>query len=346
MKKLNLSIAALGLGILAVGPANAQLNVAYQFNGLGNWSIDAVGSNSTPVGTLSALVPAGSIVQKAYLYSSTYGQSANIAIIPQVDFDGTTYLPTDFTALPKTGNGNFLQAFRADVTSQVSTKVGGGGGTFNFVVNREVPNANIDGEMLVVIYSNPAELTRTIAVLDGAGQVTGSTTFFNFANPVNTTQSGFEALMSLGIGFGFQPSSQSSIVDVNGRRLTSSAGGQDDGGGFNGGLITAGGLGDSSANPGNPNAGPNVNANYDDELYDLAQGNGLNPNGFINNGDTQIRIDTVNASQDDLIFFLGLNVTAKGNVNHDPTVPEPGAVALLAGLAVPGVQFLVRRRRK
>ena len=57
-------------------------------------------------------------------------------------------------------------------------------------------------------------------------------------------------------------------VQVNGRRLTTSAGGQDDGASANGALITVGGIGDSTANPSDPDALP-TSARDDDERYDL-----------------------------------------------------------------------------
>jgi hypothetical protein len=122
--------------------------------------------------------------------------------------------------------------------------------------------------------------------------------------------------MSLGIGYSYQSegSQQYSIVDVNGRRLTTSAGGEDDGISADGGLITVGGIGDNPANPVDPYATP-TNPRSDDELYNLAVGNGTNAAPFLSNGMTSFQVNTLNPSGDDNIFFLGLNVTAKGNIN-------------------------------
>jgi len=207
-----------------------------------------------------------------------------------------------------------LKAFRADVTTQVATKIGGGAASpFLFDVLSENPNDSIDGTVLALVYSNPAEQERTISFLDGNTAATGTTTFVNLTTPLTSTQllaPTFEALMSLGIGFSFQTDSdQYSTIDVNGTRLTSSAGGQDDGNPTNigdGGLITVGGIGDSTANPANPFAIPSsdfsVAPRLDDELYTLKP--------FLNVGDTQIRIDSTNPSNDDNIFFVGINLTA------------------------------------
>ncbi len=80
--------------------------------------------------------------------------------------------------------------------------------------------------------------------------------------------------MSLGSGFSFQfgqpghicGGDQFSIVDVNNARMTSCAGNFDDGYRGNGGLITVGGVGDSTNNPADPNSS---NSGEDDELYNL-----------------------------------------------------------------------------
>jgi hypothetical protein len=302
------------------------LTPSFQFFGHGNWSLDAVGSNNTPIGPIHAVVPPGSTVVKAFLYSTMFSQ-ANLP--PTVNFDGTTYSGSQWTPL---GFANsYLQAWRTDVTSQVSAKIGSGSNSPTvFMVDSENPNFAIDGEALAIVYSNPAEKLRTIALLDGAAQTTGDTAIFNFASPLsNPNAPGFEAIMSLGIGFGYQAPgglSQHSNVDINGMRLTSSAGGQDDGllpngqkpttaSEFatigNGGLITIGGYGDSPADPANPFYGANgtdplgLGARADDELYDLRP--------FLKAGDTGIVINTLNPSNDDNIFFTGLNITAKGS---------------------------------
>ena len=330
--------------LLGTQAAEASLVNNFQFNGKGNWSLDAVGSNSTPVGNIDAIVPLGSFVEKAFLYSSLFSSAAS----PTVTFDGTVYAPASFTPLGVTVG---LQAWRADVTTQVRTKIGGGSALpFTFSIDAESPNGTIDGEVLAIVYSNPAEVERTIAFLDGFSATTGDTTTFNFSSPlIDPTTPGFEAQMSLGIGFGFQPAGQFSRVDVDGRRLTSSAGGQDDGGGFNGGLITVGGIGDSPLNPVDPNVTDGGGPRTDDELYNLALGNGVNSAPFLTTGATSFKVDTINPSNNDNIFFLGLNVTARGGVNqpppppddHAPVIPEPSSM-LLCGLGVLSAGFVKR----
>lgn len=80
-------------GVFAAGASHATLSNSFQFVGNGNWSIDGVGSNNTPVGDISAIVPVGSTVEKAFLYSSTFSNTP----APSVDFDGTVYSGIDWT---------------------------------------------------------------------------------------------------------------------------------------------------------------------------------------------------------------------------------------------------------
>jgi hypothetical protein len=337
-------IITLGLLVSSEVPkASAALVNSYQFNGKGNWSLDGVGSNNTPVGNISAIVPLGSKIEKAFLYSTTLFNSNSF--FPSVNFAGTTYSGADWTSLGIASAAS-LQAFRTDVTSQIAAAVGGGSASpFTFSVLSENPNGQIDGEALAIVYSNPSELERTIAFLDGSTNPAGDSTFVNLADPLTNTQltnPNFESLLSLGIGFGFQGGGQFSTVDVNGSRLTSAAGGQDDGIAANGALITIGGIGDSPTNPANPFATPNGDPRFDDELYTLTP--------FLKAGDTQIQIKTTNPSNDDNIFFAGINITAQAGVNKPPepkaaTTPEPSSVLGFLFLGGLGLVSLKRKTK-
>jgi hypothetical protein len=130
--------------------------------------------------------------------------------------------------------------------------------------------------------------------------------------------------MGLGISFGFQPSGQRSIINVcegivsqqqcqaTGQRLTSSAGGQDDGQDANGALITVGGLDDSNANPADPNATDQNCAiaapRCDDELYSLLP--------FITAQDTAITVFSQNPTNDDNIFFAYFHLSGAAIVGQ------------------------------
>ena len=312
--------ALMALSLLTAAPASfAALSSSYQFNGQGNWSIDGAG-DLAGISELRATVPAGSTVEKAFLYSSTYRGAPR----PSLFFGGQILAGQAWTPLGITGGPmDRLQAFRSDVTAQVAATVAPGG-EFTFSVAENT--LGIDGQVLVVVYSNPAERERTIALLDGFSDTIGDRTEINLADPLTAemlADPDFEASMSLGIGFGAQPAfiPQESRVDVNGMRMTSSAGGQDDGFFDNGGLITVGDTYDDDflTNPTDP-FGSASSTRTDDEAYNLTP--------FLNPGDTAITLDTINPSGDDNIFFAGFNLTAVAGVNGPPpTRPPPGQVS-------------------
>ena len=187
-----------------------------------------------------------------------------------------------------------------EVTSLVKTKIdSAAAGTVDFTMS-EVNSYYIDGEILVVIFDDPNQVTtNTIVLLFGAQDIAGDTFNIGLAEPLDlsvTTQLD----MSLGISYGQQSYStnQYSRVDVNAVRMSTSAGGEDDGeDNTNGALITVGGIGDSDSNPADPFATP-TNPRSDDELYTLLP--------FVEEGDNTITVYTVNPSDDDNIFFAGL----------------------------------------
>jgi hypothetical protein len=276
------------------------------FSGNGGVSTDGLGQIGTG-GTIQAQVPAGSTVQQAYLYGTYFG-SAPDATARTIDFDGTSVL-LELTAT-QSGNTFFFTA-RANVTSQVATKVGSGGGITDFAVNTDP--FGLDGVALVVIFSNPAFPQTTVAVLDGGAAQAGDTATFNFADPIDPTQPGFVAAMALGSGFSFQggtPEShfcgggQTSIVNINSQLLTNCAGNYDDGQPSNGALITVGGVGDSFDNPTPPDNPPT-----DDELYNLVP--------FLKQGDTQLVIQTSNPSNDDNLFLAVIATSAAARVTTE-----------------------------
>jgi hypothetical protein len=297
------------------------------FIGNGGYSADGLGQNGTG-GVVRADVPGGSTVVRAYLYATYFGDLTPNLTDRTINFDGTDVV---LTQLPYASpGGSALSTAREEVTSQVAAKVGGGGGITTFTVNNDP--AQLDGVALVVLYSNPASSFKTIAVFDGGALQSGDTTSFTFSQPLNPAAPGFGAQMSLGIGFGFQGgagghscdtgSNQSSTVDVNGARLTSCAGNYDDGAGNDGALITVGGVGDSLDNPANPLQFPGDGTTprgTDDELYNLVP--------FIASGDTQLKIDTKNVSNNDNVFLAIMAVNGAGCAVASAAACTPPPVA-------------------
>ena len=262
-------------------------------------SVDGLGSNAAS-GIIQVEKPsAGATVRKAYMAAASRGFSGRVLANGDVKIDGTGVVWSLTTPSSISSSNSW-----ADVTSIVKSKIDAApAGRVDFTIT-EVSTTGIDGEILAVIFDDPAQTSsNTVILLFGAQNVLGDTFNIGLANPLDKSDPNLVLDMSLGIGFGYQTSSvnnQFSTVDVNSVRMTSSAGGQDDGAGANGALLTAGGLDDSNVNP-DPYAAP-ANARTDDELYDLLP--------FVKDGDTAITVFTKNPSNDDNIFFAALNLAS------------------------------------
>lgn len=331
MKNTRLSIApiaATAVLCLSAAPALADLRVLEHIPNAA-LSIDGFGS-TTNSGFVQANIPAGSTIQRAYLYAASVWNNPVFG----VNFNGNALSIGSATILGP--NSNPATTARWDVTSIIASSFTGG--LQNFSITE---NGDNDGAVLVVAYSNASTQGFTSVILDGELSTGGDTTQFNFANPYTSG----DFLVSLASSFSRQPSGQYTQINVstnstNNRLLTTSAGGQDDGEGANGGLMTVGGIGDSPTNPdpfGDPfDGGPRT----DDEYYNLALGNSANSSPFILPGDTFLRLNTVNPSNDDNVF--GMFITSQFTLIIPlPPAAMAGSITLL-GL---GAVRSFRRRR-
>ncbi len=283
-------------------------------------SMDGIGTNNVSGGNVQVLKPAGATVRKAYLAAATAGFSRRMLVAGDIKIDGIDVFPWDIEIPASITSYNYWK----DVTILVKPKIDGApAGTIDFLIT-EVNTSGIDGEILAVIFDDPSKTTsNTIVLLFGTQNIAGDTFNIGLANPINKADPNLVLDMSLGISFGYQPGSQYSQVDVNGNRMTTSAGGQDDGYAANGALLTIGGIGDSNANPANPLAtdGCNIAPRCDDELYNLIP--------FVQNGDTNITVYTKNPSNDDNIFFSALEmgsvtaVVGQGIILSPPDATNP-----------------------
>ncbi|MCZ8045366.1 MAG: PEP-CTERM sorting domain-containing protein [Microcystis aeruginosa K13-05] len=332
MKKLAYSLLPLGITFglcLNIAPASAGL-IPQNVISNAALSIDGFGS-TTNSGFIQANIPTGSTIQRAYLYATSVW---DMSPVYGVTFNGSTLSLGSATILGP--NQNPATTARWDVTSIIASSFTGGLQDFSIV-----ENGDNDGAVLVVAYSNSSTQGFTSVILDGELSTGGDTSQFDFASPYT----GGDFLVSLASSYSRQPSGQATEIDVttnstNNRGLTSSAGGQDDGEGADGGLITVGGIGDSPTNPGpldDPLYGPRI----DDEYYNLALGNSANPDAFISPGDTFLRLKTVNPSNDDNVF--GMFITSGFKITATP-VPEPSMTLGIFGIGAIGA--LISRRGK
>lgn len=346
------SVLALSAGPgLALGPGEKPANQPqapqgpsaldeqfFTFTGKIFVSVDGAGSNNASH-TVEVQKPnASATVRKAFLLSAT-------------TYLGGT-IPNNTITLDGVGvswNGSrpgplFNNNYWADVTTTVKTKVDAASpGRVPFTLVETASNGSIDGEILAVVFDDPTQTqAKTVIFLFGDQALAGDTFAVTLAQPIDPAAPGAVADMGLGISFSHQGSSQYSVVEVNGQRLTTSAGGEDDGATANGALITVGGLDDSNANPANPNALP-TNPRSDDELYTLLP--------FLTPTTTSISVFTRNPSSDDNIFFAyfvlsGAALVGEGVVLGPATATNPvgtqhtvtATVVDGSGAPMPGVQ--------
>jgi len=263
-------------------------------------SVDGLGVYPGNSGTIQVEKPAGATVRKAYMAAATTGFRNHKLVTGDIQIDGVG-VAWDVETSSSISSWNYW----ADVTSIVKSKIDSAPiGRVDFTITEPSADSyNIDGEILAVIFDDPNQATdNTIVLLFGAQAIGGDTFAIGLAEPIDTSDPNLVLDMSLGISYGYQLSGvqQYSIVNVNGDRLTTSAGGQDDAVVItmsNGALLTVGGLDDSNANPPNPYATPTT-PRSDDELYNLIPS--------VSDGDTAITVYTQNPSNDDNIFFSSL----------------------------------------
>jgi hypothetical protein len=297
----------------------------------------AVTSGLTPFATVTGRVymsedgigtnnPAGGPVRVNKRDKSATVEAAYLlaAGVPEYSMqNGDVTLDGKSLSFPAANNvvGNFgVNSVWVNVTSIVKPVVDSApAGNVSFTAAEPKNPDSIDGEILAVIMTDPTLPTdNTVSFEFGALNTTGDTFSIGLAQPLNLSNANQALTMSIGDSFGFQgppATGQYSVITVDGKTLTSSAGGNDDStckydnppnfaSCGDGELITVGGIGDSTANPSSP-AATDANCSggpprCDDELYSLRP--------FVHTGDTSIKVNTVNPSNNDNIFFTGFEL--------------------------------------
>ncbi len=336
------------LAMLAwVGEAGATLSLFNTFTGNELVSTDGCGSNTASC-TLQSNIQAGSTIQAAYLYSSTFSSTTDPNGITLGKGGATTtpiFIPLGVNLIPD------LQAWRADVTSFVQANANIGSLT-TWTVTEGGKTSVLDGEAIVIVYSNAGAQpnTHTILILDGFSASTGDIAKIGFT----ALPPGFTAHMFLGDGFSFDgpnplaPTSisQVSTITVNGTNITTVAGHCDvdqDGPGScaNGALLTMGGSNaGSKTDPFTPTPCDGLGCvGSDHEAYNLGN--------IFKVGDISGILNTLNPSRDDNIFLEVFDISGTAQINPPPpSVPEPGTLFLLgAGLmGLAGLRRVLKRR--
>lgn len=272
-------------------------------------STDGAGTNRSSATVDVQKRSSQSRVRAAYLLAASAGFTGSYISDGEVSLNG---IPVDFDET--TGIFNSIGSFniRGDVTSIVKPLLDSAPIGITTLSLVEARTFLVDGEILAVVFDDPNEPETSVNLFYGAQATTGDQFNILLGSPVQAADANQQLTLALGISYGFQQGTgrQFSQIDVNGVRLTTSAGGDDDSSnGFSndGALITVGGLGDSTANPADPlSDGVQLACSpfCDDELYDLKA--------VLADGTTAIQVNTLNPSNDDNIFFASL--VSKGNV--------------------------------
>lgn len=266
-------------------------------------SVDALGTVEDS-GTIQVDKPAGATVRKAYLMSTTRGFTSKRLNTGEVKIEGNSFIWEQEVA-NSIASYNYWTEVTAIIKSAIDTAPAG---LVNLTIS-EAGSSDIDGEILAVIFDDPNQtVDNSILLYFGAQNVDGDSFNLDFGASIDKENENLILDYSLGISHGHQTwslTNQYNEVNVNGVRLTSSAGGHDDGTPANGGLMTVGGIGDSNTNPTDSHAHP-ANFDTDDELYSLLP--------YVDDEATSVTVTTMNSSGDDNILFAALTMGATRSV--------------------------------
>lgn len=288
--------------------SNGLLEI-YSITGDYTLSADGAGSVNGPY-TVDVDKPAGATVVKAYLMAASTGFSLYSVPDNCVSLNAVG-LPWD-VSIP---NGISSYNHYADVTSIIGPVIDAAGSGITSYTVGECNLYDVEGVALLVVFSDPGADEKTIVIMFGALSTAGDNFAITLGTAIDPNEPGALFDMGLGITFGFQNPDQYSIIDVNGTRLTTAAGGADDaqGGPTNGNLITVGGIGDSNTNPTDPYALP-VDHYSDDELYSLLP--------IINASTTNVLVETNNPSDDDNIFLSYFEISGAAIIGEGIVISQ------------------------
>jgi len=313
-----------------IGPTSVENSLVQLVTetGLISLSIDGLGVYPENTGIIQVEKPAGATVRKAYMAAASTGGSYYHIVTGDIKIDGVG-IAWDYEVSSSIYSYNYW----AEVTSIVKPKIDAApAGRIDFTITENLAHTDdIDGELLAVIFDDPCQLEcNTVVLLFGAQDVLGDEFTIVLPAPIDLSEPYLTLGFSLGISFGYQTGgSQYSYVNINGIRMTSWAGGEDDcvdPPGLNGKLLTVGGLDDNTANPPDPYHLAFGDFRYDDELYNLID--------LVEDGDTSITVWTQNPSHDDNIFFGALYLGHNLEWPQPKVIPEVPLGTVVASMAM------------
>ena len=338
---MSLSLVALGSSAALALPVttswtDAGLQQMFSVNGHVTWSADGLGIARGETGTLQVQRAASSSVIAAYLLVS----SNNVTSAPTDIMLNDAPVTLTHSATETTSGYSFTNYF-GDVTSNIKALIdNSAAGVIDVAVDNGANQTSdpefITGDALVVVFNTPSAPSASIVLDFGTSATAGDT--FTIAYPALTEPETADLEMSIGDAYSYGRT-QTSTITVNGETLTDQAGHFDDCSTFvdnnnrcpNPALITVGGVGDTLANP---TVGDTWTPTNDDELYSLSP--------FVNVGDTDIVVNTNNASNDDNIFMAlfylkDIVVTGSEPVSSLGEITEPIAEPSAPTLANTGM---------
>ncbi len=291
------------LALLLAGPCQAALN-QFLFDGYGRYHLSVDGG-----GTISSVNPtyplrvdkpsATAVVHRAFLLAATPPQYS-APTIDQITLGGSNVAWSHTASMGFPGISADFYNMAADVTAIVGPTLDAAPpGLSSFTLSEGTQVSLIDGTVLAVVFEDPGQAAdRHVSLLFGAQAPDGDNFSLFLHTPIDPADP--DAVLDVGVGISFSNqqnpavSMQTSLIEINGQRLTSAAGGSDDAQPWDGSMLTVGGIGDSHANPADPFAPP-TSATSDDELYSLLP--------LITSATQNISVYTHNPSGDDNIFF-------------------------------------------
>ena len=278
-KKTEKPGATFGLTPQSVTAASAARNLQafYSESGPLRLSVDAIGTVLS-FGTVEVEKPAEAVVKRAFLIAATGGYNGGEIRDGEISIEARRVMWDQ--AIPNVvGGWNAL----ADVTVHLQQKIDSALPGTIIVEIAEQSSEFVDGVILAVVFELVDKtVDNDVSLFFGAHGASANGFTIAMAKPVpsDITTARFE--MGVGISFSMQTSTETgqyTVIDVNGRRLTTAAGGPDDGSPMAGALVSVGGITDNPANPANATMTPE-NLTSDDEYYDLTP--------FVRAGEMQI----------------------------------------------------------